>query len=106
MQIGDRILGLITINGMTQKQLANELNVAVSTLNGYVKNARTPDYNTIISISRYFNVSAGYLLGEPELEKFINEPEAKLLEHFRVLTAEKQNFLIRQAETLYSMDFM
>lgn len=64
-------------NGLTQFQLAEILNVSSSTITMYENKKRTPDINTIIKISIYFNVSIDYLLGLTNIPNtnIINESE-------------------------------
>lgn len=98
MQIGDRILRLLQSKNMTQKQLAKQLNISYSTLNGYVNNSREPDYSTIIEIAKYFDVSVDYLvgaLGRKQIDDLSRE-ELKLIELFRFLYDDQQEFFIEQ----------
>lgn len=64
-------------NNLTQFQLAEILNVSGSTITMYENSKRTPDINTIIKISIYFNVSIDYLLGLSNVPNanIINESE-------------------------------
>lgn len=63
MSLGDRILQLLSELNITQKYFALELDIATSTLNGYIKNYRQPDYETLCKIAGYFEVTTDYLLG-------------------------------------------
>lgn len=48
--------------GMSQSQLADQLNVSPSAIGMYEQGRRIPDLPTLISISRFFNVSLDYLI--------------------------------------------
>lgn len=50
-------------SGLTQKELADILNVSQQTISQWENRSTVPDALTIISISKYFNVSSDYLLG-------------------------------------------
>jgi len=102
VQIGDRILRLLESKCMSQKQLARQLNISYSTLNGYVKNNREPDYATVIAIAKYFDVSVDYLvgaLGSRQLDD-LNKEELQLIESFRLLYNDQQDFFIEQIKLI------
>lgn len=61
--IGERIKVLRTQKGMTQAALALELGIAKTTLAAYEQGKNEPSSETLIKISKFFNVSTDYLLG-------------------------------------------
>lgn len=48
--------------GITQLKLAMDLNLNQNSISRYEKGLRECDYNTLIAIADYFNVSIDYLL--------------------------------------------
>lgn len=76
--MGNIILELLIDKNISQKELAQKLNIAPSTLNGYLKGHRSPDYQTLIRLADFFDVSTDYLLGKK------NSPELKP-EEIRIL---------------------
>ncbi|MEC2445393.1 helix-turn-helix transcriptional regulator, partial [Bacillus cereus] len=60
---GNIIRDLRKQKGITQKELAQLLQLSESTIGMYERNERQPDYNTLIRIADYFNVSTDFLLG-------------------------------------------
>ncbi|PED91584.1 transcriptional regulator [Bacillus cereus] len=60
---GNIIRDLRKQEGITQKELAQSLQLSESTIGMYERNERQPDYNTLIRIADYFNVSTDFLLG-------------------------------------------
>lgn len=62
MAFGDQIMELLQSRDMTQKELAKALSLPVTTLNGYVRGHREPDYETLQRFADYFGVSCDYLL--------------------------------------------
>ena len=48
--------------GLSQQRLAMELNVNQNTISRYETGEREADYNTLIMLADYFNVSVDYLL--------------------------------------------
>ena len=75
MDIGNRILNLLNDKKITQKQFAADLHIPLTTLNGYIRNYREPDYAMIISIARLLNVTVDYLVGFTNIPhyKFFND---------------------------------
>jgi len=59
---GERLAKLRKERGLTQKQLAKHLQISKSTLAMYETNKREPDFETLIFISKFFEVSIDYLL--------------------------------------------
>lgn len=53
MNFGDRLRILIDERGITQKELASQLNIAPSTVSSYVQNTREPDFATLKSLAIY-----------------------------------------------------
>ncbi|MBP3972713.1 helix-turn-helix transcriptional regulator [Bacillus sp. WL1] len=80
---GNRIRDLRKQKGITQKELAQSLKLSESTIGMYERNERQPDYNTLIRIADYFNVSTDFLLGRDsnvkddrnniELDQWLND---------------------------------
>ena len=48
--------------GLTQLQLARELKISPSAVGMYEQGRRTPDLETLITLSRLFHVSLDYLI--------------------------------------------
>ncbi len=49
--------------GITQKDLATQLNIKPTTYNGYEKNTSEPDIQTLIKLADYFHVTVDNLIG-------------------------------------------
>ena len=80
-----------------KKEFANDLNIAPSTIGGYVQGVSEPDFETLKRIALYFNVSADYLLGIQE-NKTNSLAEVELLRVFRSMTNEQQQLFIEQGK--------
>ena len=112
MKISEIFKNLRLEQGLTQKQLANKLNIGQSTINNYEKEKRSPIPEIIIAYSKFFNVTTDYLLGlEDDLGNKItnnseNKPknsvlssdEERLLRAFRSLSELEKGKLIEDAE--------
>ena len=68
--IGHRIAMLRKRMGLSQTQLAKQINVCASAIGMYEQGRRQPSGELIVALSRVFSVSADYLLtGKPYSEK-------------------------------------
>lgn len=57
-----RIKELRELKGITQLKLAMDLNMNQNAISRYENSTRQADYDTLIAIADYFNVSIDYLL--------------------------------------------
>lgn len=62
--LGEKIVELRKQKGITQEQLAEELEVTRQTISKWELNQSSPDLNYIRKISDYFNVTTDYLIKE------------------------------------------
>lgn len=77
--IGLNIKNIRTEQGLTQKQLAQQVGVAPVTIQQYERGVRTPKHEMIKRIAAALNVSATKIYGLPQRE---NEEQQSNLEHF------------------------
>ncbi len=56
---------------VSQLKLAMDLNIAQNSISRYETGVREADYNTLIKIADYFNVSIDYLLERTDNPKFL-----------------------------------
>lgn len=61
---GSRLRQLRKEDNLTQKELADKLGLAFSTISMYERGIREPDFETTEAIADYFNVSMDFLLGK------------------------------------------
>lgn len=60
---GERLKKLRRAKKIKQRELADHLKIAMSTLSQYENNKRHPNFHLLIEIANFFNVSTDYLLG-------------------------------------------
>ncbi len=65
--IGNRLKSLRENKGLSQRDLAKVIQVSPSTVAMYELDQRSPDNDTIIKLSDFFNISADYLLGRTDI---------------------------------------
>ena len=99
MNFGSKIKELLDERNMTQKQLAEELNVGVTTLGNYIRGIREPDYNILCKIALYFGVSTDMLLGLPPAQRSLSQDTA-ILERFQRLSARDRALLLDIADCM------
>lgn len=97
MNFGDTLRELIEERDTTQKQVATDLNIAPSTIGGYVQNTSEPDFNTLKLLARYFNVTTDYLL-DFHVEKMTSRQEDDILRIVRSLTEEQRELYLEQGK--------
>ncbi|WP_309485614.1 helix-turn-helix domain-containing protein [Bacillus amyloliquefaciens] len=81
--LGKRITSLRKQARLTQEGLAKELNITRSALSQYELGTREPNYDLLIKIADYFDVSIDFLLrGENKetKDKIFNEEARRILE--------------------------
>lgn len=95
MNFGDVLRELLENNNLSQKKMAEDLNISASAVGNYVRNNREPDFETLKKIAGYFHVSIDFLLSYS-----MNSPtdyrDRKLLQIFHALTEEQKELYIEQ----------
>lgn len=98
MDIGAQLRNLLEEDGITQKQLAEALNLSTTTLNGYIKNRRQPDAKTVIRLASYFNTTTDYIYGLTSFREPMSIPysaeERHLVNIFRGIPEEQKPLYI------------
>jgi transcriptional regulator with XRE-family HTH domain len=74
--LGKRITALRKEAGLTQEQLAKRLNITRSALSQYELGSRNPDYDLLLKIADFFEVTVDYLLGKPKSVSVVKEEKA------------------------------
>ncbi len=97
MNFCDKLRCLIEERNLTQKRVATDLNIAPSTIGGYVQGSSEPDFETLKILADYFDVSTDYLLNV-KTGNVNNLLEDELLRVFRSMTTEQQTLFIEQGK--------
>lgn len=83
--------------GKTQLEVANALGISRQAYSNYESEAREPDYETLLRIADYFEVSTDYILERAKektsspLSDPLSEEDAALLEAFHAASSETRN---------------
>ena len=85
VNFGNRLKALRTGRRLTQKQLSEQIGIAISAISSYESGARYPSYDVLISLARIFHVSTDYLLGLDHKEKIdvsdLSREEVEVITH-------------------------
>ena len=76
MKLSDKIIKLRKINGWSQEELGEKLNVSRQAISRWESNTAQPDATNILKISKLFGVTADYLLND-EFESDNDLPKVK-----------------------------
>uniref|UniRef100_UPI0013E08FE9 helix-turn-helix domain-containing protein n=1 Tax=Veillonella caviae TaxID=248316 RepID=UPI0013E08FE9 len=79
-KIGQRIKKLRAERNMTQETLAKLLGVGKTTISMYENGNSTPNDDIKIQLSKHFNVSTDYLIGNSDYKNWREEYESKVSE--------------------------
>jgi len=81
--ISEKIKNLRKKKGLTMKALGENLGLSESTISLYEANKRMPDYETLLKMAEFFNVSSSYLLDEGIYkQKDLIIESRKFIEHY------------------------
>ena len=92
MAFGDNLLNLLEERELSQKDFASMLNIAKTTLNGYIKNKHEPDFETIKSMATALQVTTDQLL-EHHPTYPLSRQESLLITRLRQMSPEQQNII-------------
>lgn len=77
-KLGDRIRNLRDSEDIQQVDFAKKIGVSNVVLSRYESGERRPDYDTLLKIAEYFDVTTDYLLGKSENRKSNSNKEVVL----------------------------
>lgn len=92
MSFGNILKQLRSEFGINQNELANRIGISRSSIAMYETNQRLPDYETIVSLSNFFNVSSDFLL-ELQIDNNNSNTLYYLDNKAKQLSSEDLNFL-------------
>lgn len=73
MIFAERIKTLRKELNLTQQDFADKLAKKRSTISGYETDRKQPDYDTLLELADFFDVSVDYLLGKSNIRKLPND---------------------------------
>lgn len=88
--LGEKLSQLRKNSNYTQDYLSKALKISRSALSQYEINKRQPDYETLVKIANFFDVSTDYLLGN----EYSKSPE----EIIKIIYGSKIQYLIKELQ--------
>lgn len=80
---GTRLQTLRKERKLRQEDMAKQLGIARTTYAMYEQGNREPDYNTLIRLATFFEVSIDYLLGKTETRQVTDIQDPELYQWFK-----------------------
>lgn len=112
MHIGTNIRKLRKAHGLSQTQLARNLNTTTKAISDYETGKANPPSNRLPVIAKFFSVTLDELMDEEEIKisvsekdkmKHGNSREVKLLSLFKKLSDEEQRTILKQIQGLVDL---
>lgn len=99
MNFSNNLKDLRESRDMTQEQLADYLNLSRSTIAGYEARNRQPDFEHLVTIADFFEVTIDYLLrgykSEPSAPMKENILDQEVMRSYRRLSVESKQDVLR-----------
>lgn len=99
MIFSERLRYLIDSSEINIKDLASELGLSPSALGNYVRGYREPDFEILVRIAGYFQVTTDYLLGYDNAAQAGGQGD-RLMSLWRKMTAGQKELTLEQMELI------
>lgn len=105
MSFAERLNSLIDNNNITQYKLAKDTGIAQSQLSNWRSGSKLPSFESLATLSTYFNISIDYLVTGKECSHIELSPqEEKLIQQFRYLLPYDQLDICEIVEMKYNRE--
>lgn len=96
------ISSAIALNNKTQKEVAKDLNVSVSTISTYCRGTRQPDITMLIKLQKYLNIPVNALFSEDINNTIfsLNDYEQELLGSIKALNDDNRTLFLNYTKDL------
>lgn len=104
---GERMRILRQNLGISQQQVADKLNISRNLLSNYERGIRQPDYQMLVRLANFYEVSLDYLLGRSDTYKTQNvctNRETEVINRVLRLSDESIRDLLRYVDLLELRD--
>lgn len=105
MNIGTRLCILLEEEDISRREFAERLHINYNTANGYIKNRRLPDCQTLFQMAKLLNTSTDYLMGLTNIKHhrdlYYSDSEGHLISNYRSLSPDLQKVLLDISCCLY-----
>lgn len=90
MEFSERLLLVLKEKEMSQRELAEKININETALSRYVNGSRKPRMDILVNIARALNVSVEYLTGKEEREIEYQEVKNVLCRSLATMSPEQR----------------
>ena len=96
-----RLLELRNEKGLSQRDMAKELQISQGTYNNWENGRTQPSIEQLVALANFFSVSVDYLIGYTDdygmayVQDALTSEEKVLLKYFRSLSTEAKNALLQ-----------
>lgn len=97
--LGQRLKELRCSKNIKQSDLAKMLHVGTSTISGWEIGNYYPDYDKLIWLCHFYNVSSDYLIGLTD--DMLDSSNKKILDYYYRLSEENQDYIRGEMVKLY-----
>lgn len=94
---GERLKYLRNKHNLTQEQFALKFFLNKSSVSRYEKNLQFPEFDTLLKISSFFNISLDFILCQIDEERYLIDKPIELTESIEKLMSSKQLVLNTEA---------
>ena len=101
MAFGNRVKEILDEKDLSQKELAAQLNIAPTTLSGYINNKRQPDFELVKAIAAFLEVSTDYLLEFDGSAFSLDAHETALIGKLRKLDKQERQIIYDLINLIY-----
>lgn len=103
MDIGNKINQLRKVAGMTQEQLAEKLHVSRQTISKWEAGTTLPDLQSVVKLSKLFQVQLNELLSEGEADMTENEEKITLEDLMKINLHNRKMTLLLVSSLIFLM---
>ena len=101
----ERLKKLRLERGLSQPDIARQLEIPLATYRSYEQGKREPNNETVLKISNILNTSADYLLGGndikvPDINATLTKEEQQFINNFISLNTEERKVLMKLIEKM------
>lgn len=83
VNMGEKLKSLRNEKKLTQKQVADQIGLAISAVSSYESGTRYPSYDVLVKLASIFHVSTDYLIGMTDTRNVdvtgLNDSEIELI---------------------------
>ncbi len=100
-----RLKELLEDNNLSRLQLAKNLKISSTTINGYFNKNYYPNIEIAVAMSKYFNCSFNFLFGLTDDKKILDKSNNTFFENFSMLIKENKTSIAKTMKNLNMSEY-